>query len=184
MRQEIRKYFPNLQKKIEHGVPKLEITEPNVKPGQVIRLLIKEMNGLVRQENRSPESVSRSHKSHFKITHCFLWQTCYAGTRGKAYDMICLCVIIISHDFIKAHMENFVVVIVQLLCHFWLLRTTWTAAHQASLSFTISWSLLELMSIELVMPFNHLILCHPLLLLPSIMPSIRILSNESALHIM
>ena len=60
--------------------------------------------------------------------------------------------------------------------------TPWTAACQASLSFTISWSLLKL--IELVIPSNHLILCHPLLLLPSILPSIRIFFNESAFHIM
>ena len=59
----------------------------------------------------------------------------------------------------------------------------WTVAHQASLSFTISWSLLKLMSIESMMPSNHLILCCPLLLLPSIFPSIRVFSNESALHI-
>ena len=52
--------------------------------------------------------------------------------------------------------------------------TPWTAAHQASLSFTISWSLLKFMSIELVMPSNHLVLCRPLLLLPSIFPSIRV----------
>ena len=58
-----------------------------------------------------------------------------------------------------------------------------TAAHQASLSFTISRRLLRLMSVESVMPSNHLIFCHPLLLLPSIFPSIRIFSNESALHI-
>ena len=57
--------------------------------------------------------------------------------------------------------------------------TPWTAAHQASLSFTSSRSLLKLMSIESVMPSNHLILCHPLLLLPSIFPSIRVFSNES-----
>ena len=57
------------------------------------------------------------------------------------------------------------------------------AAHQASLSFTISQSLLKLMSIESVMPSNHLIHCHPLLLLPSIFPNIRVFSNESALHI-
>ena len=57
--------------------------------------------------------------------------------------------------------------------------TPWTAAHQASLSFTISQSLLQLMSIESVMPSNHLILYHPLLLPPSIFPSIRMLSNES-----
>ena len=61
--------------------------------------------------------------------------------------------------------------------------TPWTAAHQASLSTTNSRSLLKLMSIELVMPSNHLTLCHPLLLLPSIFPSIRVFSNESALRI-
>ena len=61
--------------------------------------------------------------------------------------------------------------------------TPWTAAHQASLSITSSQSLLKLMSIELVMPSNHLILCHPLLLPPSIFPSIRVFSNESVLHI-
>ena len=61
--------------------------------------------------------------------------------------------------------------------------TPWTAALQASLSFTNSWSLLELMSIKSVMPSNHLILCQPLLLLPSIFPSIRVFSNESVFHI-
>jgi len=61
--------------------------------------------------------------------------------------------------------------------------TPWTAAHQASLSFSNSWSLLKLMSIDSVMPSNHLILCHSLLLLPSILPSIRVFSNELALHI-
>ena len=61
--------------------------------------------------------------------------------------------------------------------------TPWTAAHQASLSFTIFWSLYKLMSIESVVPFSHLILCHPLLCLPSIFPNIRVFSNESALCI-
>ena len=61
--------------------------------------------------------------------------------------------------------------------------TPWIAAHQASLSITNSWNLPKLMSIELVMPSNHLILCHPLLLLPLIFPSIRVFSNESALCI-
>ena len=61
--------------------------------------------------------------------------------------------------------------------------TSWNAAHQASLYFTISQSLLKLMSIESVMPFNYLILCHPHLLLPSIFPSIRVFSNELALCI-
>ena len=61
--------------------------------------------------------------------------------------------------------------------------TPWTAAHQASLSITNSWSLLKLMSIESVMPSNHLILCHPLLLLPSNFPGIRVFSKESVLCI-
>ena len=64
-----------------------------------------------------------------------------------------------------------------------LFATPWTTACQASLSITNSWSLLKLMSIELVMPSNHLILCRPLLLLPSIIPSIRVFSNESLLRI-
>ena len=61
--------------------------------------------------------------------------------------------------------------------------TPWTAACQASLPFTISWSCLKFMSIESVIPSNHVILCHPLFLLPSIFPSIRVFSNESVLCI-
>ena len=72
---------------------------------------------------------------------------------------------------------------VQSLSHVWLFLTPWTAARQASLFITNSRSLLKLMSIESVMPSNHLILCCPLLLLPSIFPSIRVFSNESALCI-
>ena len=74
-------------------------------------------------------------------------------------------------------------VVVQSLSHVRLFVTPWTAARQAPLSFTISQDLLKLMSIELVMPSNHLALCHPLLLLPSIFPSIRTFSNESVLLI-
>ena len=73
--------------------------------------------------------------------------------------------------------------VVQSLSCVWLFATPWTAAHQASLSFTISWSLLKLTCMELVMPSNHLILCRPLLLLPLIFSSIRVFSNELALHI-
>ena len=76
-----------------------------------------------------------------------------------------------------------VAVVVQLLSHVRLIVTPWTAAHQASLSFTISQSLLKLVCIESVIIPNHLILCHLLLLLPSIFPSIRVFSNESAFHI-
>ena len=73
--------------------------------------------------------------------------------------------------------------LVQLLSHVRLFVTPWTAACQASLSITNSCSLLKLMSIKSVMPSRHLILCHPLLLLPSIFPSIRVYSNESTLPI-
>ena len=72
---------------------------------------------------------------------------------------------------------------VQLLSCVQLFATPWTAAHQASLSITNSWSLLKLMSIESVVPSNHLILCRPLLLPPPIFPSIRVFSNESVLRI-
>ena len=75
------------------------------------------------------------------------------------------------------------VVIVQSLSHVQLFVTPWTAARQASLSFTISRSLLKFMFIKSVMPSNRLILCHPFLLLPSIFPSIGIFSNELALRI-
>ena len=87
------------------------------------------------------------------------------------------------------HIENspstsvILVVIIQSLRHVRLFVTPWTAAHQASLSLTISQSLIKLMSIKLVMPSNHLILYHPLLLLPSICHIIRVFSNESALCI-
>ena len=73
--------------------------------------------------------------------------------------------------------------LVLLFCHVRLFSTPWTAACQASLSFTISQSLLKLMSIESVMLSNHLILCHPLLLLPSLFPRIRVFSNEPVLRI-
>ena len=76
-----------------------------------------------------------------------------------------------------------IVVAVKFLSHVQLFAILWTTAHQASLSFTISQSLLKLMSIELVMPSTHLIFCHQLILLPSFFHSFRIFSNELALHI-
>ena len=74
-------------------------------------------------------------------------------------------------------------IVVHLLSHVWLFATPWTSARQASLSFTSSRSLFKLLSIESVMPSNHLTLCHPLLLLSSVFPSIRIFSSESTLRI-
>ena len=81
------------------------------------------------------------------------------------------------------HLQRNIATVVQLLGHVWLSATPWTTACQASLSFTVSLSLLKHTSIESMMPSNHLILCHPLLLLPSVFPNIRVFSSESALHI-
>ena len=101
-----------------------------------------------------------------------------------------LCVLLSSHkissNFCGVSFQPVLVcsfVIVQSLTHVQIFVTPWTAAHQASLSLTISWSLLNLMSAESVMPSNHLILCCPLLLPSSIFPSIPVFSNESALYI-
>ena len=77
--------------------------------------------------------------------------------------------------------ESWKISSVQSLSHVWLYATPWTAARQASLSITNSRNLLKLMSMKSVMPFNHLILCHPLLLLPSVFPRIRVFSNELVL---
>ena len=79
----------------------------------------------------------------------------------------------------STHVPQLVVVIVQLLTCIQLFVTPWDIAHQAPLSSTVSWSLLQFMPTELVMLSNHLILCHPLLLLLSIFPSFRVFSNES-----
>ena len=110
------------------------------------------------------------------------------------WDM-CVCVIhththththtrtYIKHEWIK-NMWYIYKYVVHLLSHVQLSATPWTAACQASLSFTISWNSLKLLSIESVMPSNQLILCLPLLLLPSVFPSIRVFSNELALCIM
>ena len=80
-------------------------------------------------------------------------------------------------------MYNIIKMVVQSLSHVWLFETPRTTARQASLSFTVSRSLLKLMSTEWVMPSNYLILCHPVLFLPSIFPSIRVFFNESDLPI-
>ena len=96
---------------------------------------------------------------------------------------IYVCVCIYIHIYIYIYIYIKFVVVVQSLNHVWLFVTPWTEACQASLSFTISQSLFKLMSIKLVMPYNHLILCHPLLLLPSVFPSIRVFYNESVHHV-
>ena len=87
--------------------------------------------------------------------------------------------LIVSYVFVYQHLF----LLLFSLSHVQLFATSWTAAHQASLSITICWSLLKLMSIESVMPFNHLVLCHCLLLLPALFPSIRVFSDQSVFHI-
>ena len=81
------------------------------------------------------------------------------------------------------HQHKLAISSVQSLSRVWLFAASWITTHQASLSITNSHSLLKLMSIELVMPSNHLILCRPLLLMPSVFPSIRVFSKESVLHL-
>ena len=88
-----------------------------------------------------------------------------------------------SRKHTSTYLHSIYTVIVQLLSCVQLFAAPWTAAHQASLSFNISWSLLKLTSVESAMPSNHLILCCPLLLLSSIFASIRVCSNESVLLI-
>ena len=126
---------------------------------------------MVRYKNISVpvESSTGPLGSRVKEALC-VWWGCWLHT--------CLCV---ATDW-NVVMLLFMIVVQSLSC-VWLFATPWTAAHQASLSFTITQSLLKLMSIESVMPSNYLILCHPLLLLPSILPSIRVFSNETTLRI-
>ena len=92
-----------------------------------------------------------------------------------------------THNLTDGHRNKYTYIdeisSVQLLSHVWLFATPWASAHQASLSITNSRSPPRLISIESVMPSNHLIFCHPLLLPPSIFPSIKVFSDESVLHI-
>ena len=108
--------------------------------------------------------------SQFKVCSLVLWY------------MLCNNMIAIEAVFIPLHHCKYNIIVQSLSCVL-LFATPWTAAHQDFLSFTISQSLLKLVSVESVMSSNHLILCHPLLFLPSIFPSSRFFSNESALHI-
>ena len=116
---------------------------------------------------------------HVQFGHCWLY--CLEAWM----DAACVIRNTLPHDtayetqLTRVHLHF--AAAVQSLSRVWLSATTWTAARQASLSFTISQSLSKLMSIQSVMPSNPLILCRPLLLLPSIFPSIRVFSNESAL---
>ena len=102
------------------------------------------------------------------------------------YSIECKLYSIVNYIYCKmihSRLTSIMSFVIQLLSCVQLFATPWTAARQTSLSFTICQILLELLSIESVMPSNHLVLCHSLLLLPSIFPSIRIFSNELALRI-
>ena len=118
-----------------------------------------------------------------KVSSC-VW--CTLSHASILYKWLCFCVlycivlvqsVVVQYLYFKLRISP-----VQVLSHSQLFAIPWTAACQASLSITNSWSLVKLMSIESVMPSNHLILCHPLLP-PSIFPSIRVFSNESVLGI-
>ena len=110
-------------------------------------------------------------KNKQKSPHVFPWrERSYPGNVQKS-----------SRELVKARWSQWLNVVVLSPSGVQLFANPWTAALQASLSLTVSQSLLKLRSIELVMPSNHLILCHPFLLLPSNFPSIRVFSNESVL---
>ena len=126
----------------------------------------------------------------------FIWRICWTGFRLNACFLLLSCIRVASHSW-GSNTSNFSITEVRLekcmcknqfssvqsLSRLWLFATPWTAACQAFLSLTNSRSLLRLMSIKLAISPNHLILCHPLPLLPSVFPSIRVFSNESVLRI-
>ena len=124
------------------------------------------------------------------LSRCILF--CSSPPSPLVGMIIFLNLVLIGEEFldnvmlvsaIKQCRAAIVVVVVQSLSRVQLFATPWTAAHQAPLSFTISWSLLKLMSIESVRPSNHLIICLPLLFLSLIFPSIRVFSNEWSFHV-
>ena len=117
----------------------------------------------------------------------YLWTLyieCYICVNMGVHIPICVCVWLYTHTLYKCTHTCISSVQFNRSVVSDSLQPPWTAAHQASPSITNSQSLLKLMSIESVMPSSHLILCRPLLLPPSILPSIRVFSNESVLHIM
>ena len=119
------------------------------------------------------------------ITHAWTWTWANSGRcsgTGKPGVLQSTGLQRVRHDWATTY-SSMEFSSVQSLSRVWLFATPWTAAHQASQAITNSWSLLKLISIKSVMPSNYLILCHPLLLLPSIFPRIRVFSNESVLHI-
>ena len=118
-------------------------------------------------------------------SYCVPDTASFCFSRGRKFFFPCsLADVVIKLTWDRlANIIYYIAVTAQWVSHVQPFATPWTAAHQASLFFTISQSLLKLMSIESVMPSNHLILCCPLLLLPSVFHSIGVFSNESVLHI-
>ena len=150
-----------------------------------------------------PGRGTRSHMLQLKIQHATTKTWC-----SQIYIYVCGCGCVSTHLYLTVFCSyfnilsmkcqaltksssgsvpciffNFCFYMIVQLSHVRLFVTPWSAARQASLSITNSWSPLKLMSIKSVMPFNHLILCCPLLLLPSIFPSIKVFSNELVLRI-
>ena len=119
-------------------------------------------------QHARPSCPSPTPKVYLDLNVLWFQQNAWIETKGFSW----------TYELLNCNISS-----VQSLSRVQLFATPWTTAHQASLSITNSQSLLKLMSIESVMPYNHLILCRPLLLLPSIFPSIRVFSNESALCI-
>ena len=117
------------------------------------------------------------------MTLCWRWQLTFCFSMSFYNSSSYLLSYQPLHPKLYILLKNSEFSSVQWLSRVWLFATPWTAASQASLSITNFRSLLKLMSIDSVMPSSHLILCHPLLFLPSIFPSIRVLSSESALCI-
>ena len=133
--------------------------------------VVKQEMARVNVDTLGNSEVKRIGMSKFNSDDCYIYDCGQESLRRNGAALI-----------VNKRVQNAVDVGVQLLSRIGLFATPWTAACQASLSFTISRSLLTLMSIESVMPSNHLILCRPLLLMPSIFPSFRVFSNEWALH--
>ena len=123
-------------------------------------------HALKRKWQPTPVFLPGKSQGRGRIVGCRLWGRTESDTTGAQFSLL-LCRLSSG----------------QSLSHVQLFATPWIAARQASLSITNSWSLPKPMSIKSVMPPSHLILCHPLLLLPPIFPSIRVFSNESALHV-
>ena len=125
-----------------------------------------------------PQKIPNSQSKLKREKQSWRYQNPWIQTTLQSYNDQNSMLLAQNHKYTSVQFSS-----VQSLSHVRLFVTPWTASRQASLSITNSQSLLKLMSIESVMPSNHLILCRPLLLLPSIFPSIRVFTNDSALHI-